>query len=519
MLTTTQFNPDVLSCLANLSNDEVFTPPKLANEMLDLLPKELWSNKDAKFLDPVCKTGIFLREVGKRLLAGLEKEIPNLQTRIDHIFKNQLYGIGITELTALMARRTLYCSKRANGKYSVVRFANGVGNISYRRTEHVWTNGRCSFCGASQEIYERQDNLESHAYQFIHKQNLGVLSTMRFDVIIGNPPYQLNDGGGMGTSAIPIYHRFVEQAKNLDPKYLCMVIPARWFSGGRGLDEFRDAMLHDKQVRKLVDYFDSNECFPGVDISGGVCYFLWESGYEGDAEITNVQQGEKSVVSRPLLEKGTDSFVRFNKAISILRKVRERKEKSFSSLVSGNDPFGFDVRAENSYKRIHPDFKNRPFKNSVELYFNGWQRQGVGFIDRSRIAKNVDWIGKHKIFIAKAYGERGSFPYRVISKPFYGGRNSCCTETYLVVGPFSTQKDVKNVISYMETRFFRFLMLLLKNTQNGMKKVYSFVPLQKFDEPWSDEKLYKRYRLTQEETDFIESMVSPIQPDLLIDAE
>lgn len=488
------YNPDVLSCLANLSNDEVFTPPALANQMLDMLPAELWSNPDARFLDPCCKSGVFLREIAKRLIVGLEHQIPDLQERLNHIYKNQLFGIAITELTSLLARRSVYCSKNANSQYSICTdFNTECGNIVFERVKHTWENGRCKYCGASQSEYDRDDTLETHAYQFIHADEV---FNMKFDVIIGNPPYQLNDGG-FGASAIPLYHKFVQQAKALNAKFLTMIIPARWYAGGRGVDDFRDEMLQDQHIIKLVDFPVSTECFPGVDIQGGICYFLWSRDELGDCEITTINRQDKDVSTRPLLEIGCDIFIRYNKAVKIYRKVKSFAESSFADIVSSMKPFGLRTYVQGNIKQS---------AGAIKLYAN----KSVGWIDSSQISVNRQWLNKYKIFISRAYG-MGDFPHPIIGKPILGEPNSCCTETYLHIGPFDDEKTAQNAISYIKTKFFRFMVLLIKGTQDAPKRVYSFVPMQDFSEPWDDAKLYKKYGLTADEIAFIESMVRPME--------
>lgn len=496
-------NPDVLTCLANLSSDEVFTPPQLANDILDMLPAEIWRDHTATFLDPCAKSGVFLREIAKRLIKGLENDIPDLQERINHILTKQVFGIAITELTALLSRRSLYCSKKADGKYSIISEnapTISEGNIIFPATAHTWHNGRCAFCGASQSGYQREDGLESHAYTFIHTKNPQELFNMHFDVIIGNPPYQLGDGGNQA-SAIPLYHKFIQQAKKLNPRYLTMIVPSRWFSGGRGLGEFREEMLADKRIRKLVDYFDSNECFPGVDISGGICYFLWEKENEGECVIDSIRGGEASTMQRSLLEPDGNSFIRFNEAVTIVRKVATLSAKKFSELVSSQKPFGL---------RTYVQGAPTSDKDSVRLYANRNVSKEPGYISRTAVPENEEWIDKWKIYISAAYGERGSLPYLVLGKPFLGEPGSCCTETFQVIGTFKTKKQAENAMTYIATRFFRFLVLLIKNTQHAPKRVYSFVPMEDFSEPWTDKKLYAKYGITNDEIAFIESMIRPM---------
>ncbi len=502
----TNYNPDVLTCLANLSNDEVLTPPTLVNNILDILPATLWSDPDAKFLDPVSKSGVFLREIAKRLMTGLEKKIPNKQKRINHIFENQLYGIAITELTALLSRRSVYCSKTANGKYAICEtFDNEQGNIRYERMKHSWENGKCTQCGASQEVYDRDDEAESYAYNFIHTDNPAKLFTnkklkkgqeMKFDVIVGNPPYQLSDGGAQA-SASPIYHLFVEQAKKLNPKYLVMIIPSRWFAGGKGLDKFRATMLKDRSIKKIVDFLDAADCFPGVEIKGGVCYFLRDSTYNGDCEVIPVL---KSQFQEPMLRNigAYDVFVRLNKSISILEKVQAKKEKSFSEHMSSQKPFGFrtNFRA----------FKKAPFKGGVKIF----SFKEIGWIERDKIIQNPQWVDEYKVIISRSYNGGYTYPHQIINKPILAEKGSCCTETYIVCDLVKSEKRAVNLRDYISTKFFRFLVFLRKVSQDNPKDRFSFVPIQNYDESWTDEKLYKKYGLTKDEIAFIESMIRPM---------
>jgi site-specific DNA-methyltransferase (adenine-specific) len=503
MMIQTNYNPDVLTCLANLSNDEVFTPPNLVNDMLDLLPADLWRNPKATFLDPVCKTGVFLREIAKRLMLGLETKIPDKQERINHIFKNQIYGIAITELTSLLSRRSVYCTKKANhNKYALCTdFTDEQGNIRYERMKHTWQDGKCNFCGASQDVYEREDALETYAYNFIHTAKPEKLfNNMKFDVIVGNPPYQLSDGGGRDSGAISLYHKFIKLAKKLNPRYLSMIVPARWYSGGKGLDEFRDEMLKDKRLAQIHDFPETSDCFPGLNIRGGVCYFLWDREHKEDCTITNYKNGSVlSTSKRPLLEPNSDVFVRYNEAIDILRKVKKFNEKTFDETVSARKPFGLDSNFS-GFK------KNKTDNHNILLYRFG----DNGFVSEEQVLKNKHWIKEIKVLVSKASPGGDSYPHQIISKPIVADKMSCSTETYLVVGVYKNKRIAENVAKYMHTRIFRFLMSLIKNTQNISRGVFAFVPVQDFNEEWTDEKLFAKYGITESEIEFIDTLIRPM---------
>lgn len=517
-------NPDVLTCIANLSNDEVFTPPEFANRMLDTLAEawaeanggaDIWADKSVRFLDPCTKSGVFLREITTRLTAGLANEIPDLEERVDHILTHQVFGIGITHLTSLLARRSLYCSKHANGKHSIARsFASNDGNIWFKRTEHTWVNDKCTFCGTNRRGYDRGEELETHAYAFIHtrdiKTRLAELfgGDMQFDVIIGNPPYQLSDGGA-GTSAIPIYQVFIEQAIALEPRFLSMVTPARWVAGGKGLDDFRERMLHDRRLRVLVDFSDASDAFPGVDIAGGIAYFLWDRDNEGDCNVTTIHRGESvGPIARKLDE--FDVFVRHAPSVAILHKIWPNGPthvQSMGSMVSARKAFGFATN-----DRGEPLTKG--LKDPVELVSSATSERHHEWVERSAVSTNAEWIDEWKATVGGAAPAGG----RPDKEGRYYGLSSIrvlpprtvCTESYLVAGHFATEAEALSLTSYMRTRFVRFLVSLRAVTQHVTRGSFAFVPIQDFSRDWTDIDLYTKYGITPDEIAFIESMVRPM---------
>jgi site-specific DNA-methyltransferase (adenine-specific) len=503
-LYTNTYNPDVLSCLANLSNDEVFTPPEIANRMLDTLPQELFCDPTVTFLDPAAKSGVFLREIAKRLLIGLESKIPDLQERIDHIFHKQLYGIAITELTSLLSRRSVYCSKFPNSIYSVAKFDDTEANIRYKRIQHRWKNGKCLFCGASQSQYDRDGALETHAYELIHTTKPKEIFKVKFDVIIGNPPYQLSDSGH-GMSAKPIYQLFVEQAKKLSPRYLTMIIPARWYAGGKGLDAFRSNMLNDNHIRKLVDYENSADVFNGVDIAGGICYFLWDRENAGLCELTNYYEGNPVTSNRALNE--YDTFIRHGKAINIIHKVTQMNGKEgcyLDSRISSRKPFGLPTN-------YHPTTIGTP------CWFI--QRIGLSYANPKDISDGNNIMMKWKLLIPPA-PIAGQTDF---SKPvgfYYDGNTriakpgECCTESWLVAGTFDTEEETLSYRSYLFTKTVRFLLLQTVVSQHVTKKNFCFVPdLGKYEGTYTDSMLRHMWNISDDEWIFIDSKISNIGGD------
>lgn len=529
--THTTHVPDVLSCIANLSNDEVFTPPEVVNRMLDMLPQELFADPKTTFLDPATKTGVFLREIAKRCL---DAQLPNykersteiaekkklgipldeydlafqeqLQAKIDHIFHNQLFGIGITELTSLLSRRSLYCSKYPNGPYSITHFDDAEGNVCFHRINHTWKNGRCVYCGANIEQYDRGDILETHAYEFIHTVKPEEIFNMQFDVIIGNPPYQLNTVSGDTTNvskqAKPIYNYFVQQAKKLNPRFLCMIIPSRWFAGGLGLDAFRQEMMEDSHITHLVDYNNAKDCFPQNSISGGVCYFLRERDRSALCKFTNISNQITTTEYRSLSE--FPVVVRYNKAVDIIRKVCQKSDAFLKDIVSPISPFAIPTKTTG--------LQQPKTISNLTLYTS----KGVGYISKSEVLSNTKYIDKYKVMVSQIGAEHAGEPgrdgmFRVLTSSMRVlTPNEVCTNSYILIGDYLDSTQPNNLLSYLKTRFVRFLVLQAVSSIHISRTSFTFVPLLDFSKPWTDEELYEKFGLNNEESEFIESMIKPM---------
>jgi site-specific DNA-methyltransferase (adenine-specific) len=541
-------NPDVLTCIANLSNDEVFTPPEFANRMLDTLAEawaarnsgaNIWADRSVRFLDPFTKSGVFLREISTRLIEGLKEEIPDLQKRVDHILTKQVFGIGITQLTSLLARRSLYCSKHADGEHSVASsFDNTDGNIWFKRTDHSWVgsskwvsvtdkqgntvkkfaeakDGKCEFCGAPRALFDRESALENYAYAFIHTNNIKHRvaelfgEDMQFDVVIGNPPYQMTGGSG-GTSDASIYHLFVEQAMRLEPRYVSMVVPSRWMAGGRGMDEFRANMLSSEKLVEMVDFPVSKDVFPNVEVKGGISYFLWDKEHRGQTNVTMVRGDEViGPITRNLNE--FDVFVRDPRRVEILRKVQEFSEPPVIEILTGDTPFGIATNFE--------DFRDKPANGDIELHYVRRGKRSVGYLARASIRKNVNLIDSWKVLVPEAGSDGGQkIPDVVLGKPLIAAPGSICTQSFLAFW-VASGSEAESLNAYFCTKFFRFFVSMRKITQHAIRSTYSWVPMQSWDRVWTDEMLFKKYNLTQDQIEYIESVIKPMHLGVVTDDE
>jgi site-specific DNA-methyltransferase (adenine-specific) len=397
------------------------------------------------------------------------------------------------------------------------------GNIRFRAKKHDFVNGRCKWCGASAAQFDRDDGLESHAYEFIHTDKPEEIFNMKFDVIVGNPPYQMSFGldGGNSSNAKSIYNLFIDKAMLLRPRYITMITPSRWMTKtAQGIpDSWVEKMLQCNHFRVLHDFEDVCDCFPGVSIKGGVNYFLIEMDYEGKCEYYFHQAQGSSVLRRIdyLDSKKTGIVIRDSQSYSIIDKIESLEGKyylgegNFSALVSAKHFFD-DSSMLTSNWRGYEEYKTEEF--TVKYYLNLDRERTYKWIKNSQIPKNYATKNLHKVYIPAAGGTGNDD--QVLGRPFYGEPNSVCSQTYLVIGydperhNFS-KKECLNIISYIKTRFFRYLVSIKKKTQNGPRGVYQFVPIQDFSKPWTDEELYMKYNLTKDEIAFIESMIKPME--------
>jgi site-specific DNA-methyltransferase (adenine-specific) len=507
--------PDILECLAQLSSDEVPTPPRLATAMLDLLPDEAWRNPDYRWLDPCSKSGVFLREVAKRLLfEGLVDWEPDFEKRREHIFRNMIFGCAITELTGIISRRSVYYSRHAAGENAAVKFASDDGNIPFVRAAHDFKDGRCRICRAPEDL-ERGEDRENYAYAFIHgAYPTEEVGDMRFDVIVGNPPYQIGTEGH-GVTASTIYHHFVDRAIELDPRYLVMITPSRWFTGGKGLDAFRERMIQDRRLRVIVDNPRIFDCFPNAKIRGGVNYFLWDREYDGDCEFSTRVKGEIVSTAKRDLRAGDGVLIRDNRAVRIIEKVMAAAAKaSVEDVSSVTKPFGLTMRSN------YPGSVPQPFDGAIPLLY----ATRVGYCRPDQIQRNHHWIDKWKVLLPMASSgdtpidAEGNISDVVLGEPIALAPGSACTQTYFIPGMFETRTETENFAHYLATKFVRFLVLQRKSTQHVTPDRFRFVPMLDMTTRWSDDELYAQFDLDDDEIAHIDRSIRPRSVNLSLDS-
>lgn len=516
--------PDILDVIAALSSNAVPTPPVLARALLDLLPPGVWANPHYRWLDPATKSGSILREVARRLMVGLASWEPDPDRRAEHIMRNMLFGCGITQMHGEMTRRSVYLSRDAAGEFSVVRFDTADGNLPFVPAEHDYPTGKdgrasraCRVCGAPVAL-ERGASRENYAYAFIHgAYPTKEMAEMQFDVIVGNPPYQISmqDAGGKKTANIlPLYQLFVDRAIELEPKYVAMIVPSRWFAGGKGLDDFRRRMINDRRLSSIVDNPKVFDCFPGVKIRGGVNYFLWDREHDGDCEFSTRIDGVITSTAIRDLREGDGVLMRDNRAAELVRKVRPASGASLADVVSSMDPFGQSIKT--NYKHA----KTEPFEGSIPLVFGSH----VGYIRPEQLERNHHWVDRWKVLLPMASSgdtnqdDTGRIVDVVLGAPIALAPGSACTQTYLVAGVFDSRDETENYANYLATKFVRFLVLQRKTTQHVRPDKFAFAPSMDMTRPWTDAELYKHFGLSQDEIDYIEASITPRSVNLSLDS-
>lgn len=442
---------------------EVFTPINMVCNILDTLPENIWSDKNSTFLDPAMGTGIFHMEIKRRLMNGLKEEFPDENIREKYIEENMLYGIELDKKNYILSIDSVL-----HGKNSKKHFV----------------------C---------HDALTFDYEQFGVKE---------FTAIIGNPPYHVKDGGH-GASSIALYNLFIEKSIELNPKYIAMIIPARWYVGGRGLDRFRDNFLKDTRISILHDYSNSKNCFNFVNISGGVCHFLWERDFNGKCKIYFHNNDKIKKEERYLIDGNDDVFIRDNTLISIKNKIKKYNEKTMDNIVTAAKHYGLrNDSIKNREKYNLPPMSDNKIEDGFRLYgLDNNRNRVIRWLPFDYPFKKNNGYNKYKVFVP----ESGGIKNDILGNPILGEINDICTETFIQIGCFNSKEEAKNCLDYIKTKFFRILVSMRKQTQHGTKKVYKFVPIQDFNEEWSDEKLYKKYNLSDEEIKYIEDNIKEME--------
>ncbi len=439
---------------------------------------------EAHILEINSKSGLYPLYVAYNIYRARVEQVKAKYGEIGHAFAMQLWDLTIennilvvckTPMARSITKRTLagFRDTTVNARY----YKNLIENISEKPAVVINTfrDGRRFW-------------------------NIKDIENMKFDAIVGNPPYQVMDGGGTGSSAVPIYQKFVQLSKKLCPGYISMIMPAKWYTGGKGLDDFREKMLNDKRISYLADFDDSRACFPTADIAGGVCYFRWASHHEGLCHFESVKNESRCTRDRRLNE--GDVFIRDLGALDIIYKVQALGEKKMSEQVFSRNPFGFTSNYEG---------KTRPFDNSIRLFTSkGWV-----YASKDETTSNTDVIGTWKAIMSKAGAEHAGQSdnkgmKKVVSRIDVLAPNEICSESYLLLGCYDTKEEAEHLVSYMKTRFVRFLLSNLLLTQNIAKDKFQLIPIQDFTREWNDFLLYEKYELTEKERQYIEDLIKPI---------
>lgn len=450
---------------------------------------ETFANADARVLEINSKTGLYPLYVTysifrSRCAACSEEELDDvkLQQLWDTTVQENVFVICKTPMAKQITRRTLvgYRDIPVNAHY----FDDLINMLKNKPKQFV-------------------DRVLKPSYW---KQK-GV-KAMKFDAVVGNPPYQLSGGSG-GSNDAPIYQYFVTAAQDLQPEYVSLIIPSRWFSGGREnlLADFRHNMLEKCGIAKMLVFPDSHEVFPSVEIKGGLCYFLSQKGYSGECEYTLVKSGTSTTIMRNLND--FDVLIREPLLANIVKKVMVNNPRTVSEIISGDTPFGIPTNPKESKKNPITVYATPSDEHNTKLFHIENTKRKTEYVNRSAIKKNSDAIDAEKVFIPKGYGAGETFPHQILGVPEYGGSNSVCSQSYLYAA-FDSKNEAENFISYLKTKFFRALVLAVKISQDAMSKTYRFVPMQDFSKLWTDAELYAKYNLSDEEINFIESMIKPM---------